>query len=122
MNELKGLRVLIVEDESIVAMFLEDILEGMGCVIAGVAASAGEAMAIIGQADIQAAILDVNLDEGRSMIVADLLHQKCVPFIFETGYGKAGVPKQFADVPLLPKPFTSEDLTKTLATVTRRVR
>jgi len=95
---------------------------GAGCVIAGVAASAGEAMAIIGQADIQAAILDVNLDEGRSMIVADLLRQKGVPFIFETGYGKAGVPKQFANVPLLPKPFTSEDLTKTLATVTPRVR
>jgi CheY-like chemotaxis protein len=70
--------------------------------------------------ELDAAILDVNLDGRRSFGTAHLLQQKNVPFIFATGYGLAGVPEEFAAVALLTKPFTEEQVANVLAQVTGR--
>ena len=122
MNYIEGLRVLIVEDELMVAIFLEDALQERGCVIAGVAGHADEARSIIESNGLDAAILDVNLDGRRSFGLARLLREKNVPVIFATGYGLAGVPEEFAAVPVLTKPFTEEQMANLLAQVTGRDR
>ena len=104
------LRVLLVEDEGLVAMMLEDILEDLGCEIAGSLASVESALAWIedgGSADL--ALLDVNLSGKPVFPVADALEARGVPFVFATGYGEGHDPR-FKDTPLLGKPIRQDRL------------
>jgi CheY-like chemotaxis protein len=107
---MKGLRVLLVEDEGLVAMMLEDLLEDLGCEIAGSLASVGAALAWIeagGSADV--ALLDVNLNGEHVFPVADALRAHGVPFAFATGYGEEHDPR-FRGAPLLGKPIRQDRL------------
>jgi len=117
MKRTERSRILIVEDEALVSLFLEDALQEMGFVIAAVATGADEAAAIIESSELDAAILDVNLGGETSLNLAHMLRQRNVPFIFATGYGSAGVPKEFAAVPVLTKPFTEKELKRVLGRV-----
>ena len=103
-------RLLLVEDEALIALMLEDMVEGMGCAVTGLAprVSLGVAMAETGHFD--AAILDVNVAGENVEPVAERLAAKGVPFIFATGYGEAGVPLRYRDRPVVAKPFRSEQL------------
>jgi CheY-like chemotaxis protein len=108
------LRVLIVEDEGLVAMMLEDFLEDLGCQLAASLASVGDALAWIeagGEAD--AALLDVNLNGEPVFPVAERLAARGVPFAFTTGYGELSDPR-FADAVMLGKPIRLERLGETL--------
>ena len=104
---LEGLRVLIVEDETLIAMMLEDLLEEIGCRIAGAAATVGQALdqlvALGGQLD--AAVLDVNLGGEKVYPVADALAAKGVPFMFATGYGTSGVSERYPERTVIAKPY-----------------
>jgi CheY-like chemotaxis protein len=107
---VKPLRVLLVEDEGLVAMMLEDLLEDLGCEVAGSLASVGAALAWIeagGAADV--ALLDVNLSGEPVFPVAEALKQRGVPFAFATGYGADHDPR-FREAPLLGKPIRQERL------------
>jgi CheY-like chemotaxis protein len=115
-DSLKDIRVLIVEDEAMVMMLIEDILDELGCKVAGVASELGEALTKSEEADFDIAILDVNLNGARSFRVAEKLAELRVPFVFSTGYGFAGVPAAFHGVPILVKPFRDHDLREALAT------
>ncbi len=115
-DSLKDIRVLIVEDEAMVMMLIEDILDELGCKVAGVASELGEALAKSEEADFDIAILDVNLNGARSFRIAEKLAELRVPFVFSTGYGFAGVPAAFHGVPILVKPFRDHDLREALAT------
>ena len=111
---MKSLRILLVEDEGLIAMMLEDLLEDLGCELAGSAASVGAALAWIeagGEAD--AALLDVNLGGEPVFPVAAALRARGVPFAFTTGYGEAHDPR-FKDDVLLGKPVRLERLVATL--------
>jgi len=110
-----GLRVLIIEDESIVAMLLEDALADLGCSVVGIASRLDEAMGKVSSLAFDAAILDVNLNGFQTYLVAEALTQRGIPFVLSTGYGTAGLPEVFQDVPLLGKPFQQSDLQRTLA-------
>ena len=112
----EGKKILIVEDEAMVSVFLEDALQEIGCIVVGVAAGAGDATAIINSQVLDAAILDVNLGSGTSHDIARILQRKGVPFIFATGYG-AGAPAEFAGVPFLTKPFTEDEVAQALEKV-----
>lgn len=104
------LRVLLVEDEGLVALMLEDLLEDLGCQIAGSPASVGAALAWIeagGSADV--ALLDVNLNGESVFPVAEALKARGVPFAFATGYGADHDPR-FNDAPLLGKPIRQDRL------------
>ena len=103
-------RLLLVEDEALIALMLEDMVEGMGCAVTALAprVSLGVAMADSGQFDV--AILDVNVAGENVEPVAERLAARGVPFIFATGYGEAGVPLRYRDRPVVAKPFRSEQL------------
>jgi CheY-like chemotaxis protein len=103
-------RVLIVEDEALVGMALEDALQFLGMDVAGVAGTVDEALAHIESNKFDGAILDVQLHGKTVLPVAELLERRGIPFVFATGYGKAGVPEKYRDAPVLQKPFMPAEL------------
>jgi len=104
---LNGRRVLIVEDESLVAMLLETILEDMGCTPVGPAANIDEGSALArDEPDLDAALLDVNVAGRQVFPVAEALKARGVPFVFSTGYGEGGLPDEWRGNPTIQKPFT----------------
>lgn len=114
MSALTGKRILIVEDEPIVAMCLEDMLQSLGCLIVGPAARLSEGLALATDEQVDAAILDVNLGRERSYPIADLLRARSIPFVFATGYGRADYQADPA-AGLLEKPYTTEQVSAMLA-------
>jgi CheY-like chemotaxis protein len=110
LSELAGLRVLIVEDEAMIAMLLEDQLDELGCVPIGPATSVRDALARVEAESIDAAVLDLNLRGARSYPVAEALAARGLPFLFITGYGQSGLDPQYQNEPVLQKPFTSDAL------------
>ena len=115
-DNLTRLRVLVIEDKSMVSMLIEDMLEEMDCIVAGLASELGEALALARSLQFDAAILDVNLNGFTSFSIAKTLQEeKGIPFIFATGYGAAAIPEMFSQVPVLAKPFLSSQLRKALA-------
>lgn len=110
MSELRGVRVLVVEDEGLVAMLIEDLLEDLGCTIAGSAATVSEAMELVQRGGYDFALLDVNLAGEKVETVAEALHRRDVPFAFASGYGRTGLPIAFRDRPIIQKPFRQKQL------------
>lgn len=118
--QLKGCRVLVVEDESIVSMLAEDILLDQGCEVI-LAMTLGSALEAVKSPDLDAAILDLNLGFGNtSEPVAQILVDRRIPFFFTTGYGAA--PIAFGDRPVLPKPYVAKEIVEFLASVIRDAR
>lgn len=104
---LTGRRVLIVEDESLVAMLIETILEDMDCVPVGPASNVEEGLALARDAEsLDAALLDVNVSGQQVFPVAEALRARGVPFVFSTGYGEGGLPDEWRGNPTIQKPFT----------------
>lgn len=101
-------RVLIVEDEIIVALFMEDMLAELGYEVAGVVCHVEEALAR--PRDFSVAVLDVHLNGKDIFAFADRLAEQGTPFVFATGYGARGIPQRFAGRPILAKPFDPADL------------
>ncbi|MES2033224.1 MAG: response regulator [Pseudomonadota bacterium] len=116
-TELNGLRVLVVEDEMLVSMLVEDMLTDFGCVVVGPAPDFDEAMALAGSAEIDAALLDVNVAGRPVFPVADALKARGVPFAFASGYGQAGLAEAHRDAPVLQKPFRQADLERALSSL-----
>lgn len=109
MNDLSGRRILVVEDEALVAVMVADMLEELGAIIVGPAGTLEEGLALAQEAEIDAAVLDVNLRGERVDPVAEALASRGIGFIFATGYGAA--PKgKFADMPIIDKPYGIEKL------------
>ena len=115
-NGLSGRRILVVEDEVMVSWLLEDMLGQLGCAVVGPAARVDQALAIIDGSEIDAAILDVNLNGEKSYPIADALAACGVPFVFSTGYGRKGLRDCYADVPMLQKPYKRSALGDALGT------
>ncbi|MGE5563477.1 MAG: response regulator [Bacillota bacterium] len=107
---LAGIRVLVVEDEAIIALAIEDMLIELGCQIVGPALSVDAAARLASGEALDAAVLDINLRGETSRPVAEILRGRDVPFCFSTGYESADVPDGFESVPLLRKPYTSDSL------------
>ncbi|WP_185829161.1 MASE1 domain-containing protein [Sphingomonas ginkgonis] len=105
-------RVLVLEDEPLIALQLEDSLIEGGCEVVGVASTVEQALEMIEQRRPTAAVLDINLGDVTSFTVADRLTALALPFIFCTGYaGAAAVPDRFAAVPVIRKPFNPRTIT-----------
>jgi PAS domain S-box-containing protein len=112
-TSLKGARVLIVEDAVLLALELETGLSEAGAEVVGPAYELEEAMALLDR-PIDAAVLDANLN-GRSVSpVAEVLHQRRIPFVFATGYGETGGAPGGFDAPVIRKPY---DVTQVAAAV-----
>lgn len=111
----EGRRVLVVEDEMMIAMLVEDMLADVGCVIVGPAHSLDSALELArGGEALDAAILDVNLAGQPVFAVADVLRERGVPTIFSTGYGESGLRDGDKGSPVLQKPFRAAELVAAL--------
>ncbi|RWF38858.1 MAG: response regulator [Mesorhizobium sp.] len=113
-------RVLILEDEFLVAMLLEDLLLEMGHQVVGSLAQVGEAMTFADQADIDLAILDINLAGTKSFPVAEILRRRGIPFVFATGYSSDGLTGDFENELTLQKPYDPDELMRTIEEASAR--
>ena len=112
---LNGRSILIVEDESLVALLLETILEDMGCATVGPVSNIDEALTLLdGGLVIDGALLDVNVAGREVFPVAAALKAKGVPFVFSTGYGEGGLPDEWRGQSTIQKPFTEETVRSSL--------
>lgn len=113
--KLEGRRVLLVEDEAMIAMLLEDMLGDLGCKVVGPAYAIAPALELAGgDAPIDVAILDVNVAGRPVYEVADMLRARQVPMVFSTGYGETGLRDVDRNVPVLGKPFRAKELAEAL--------
>jgi len=111
---LKGKRILVVEDEALIAVMVEDMLSELGSTVVGPAATIEQALALARSEDIDGAVLDVNVRGERIDPVAEALAGRGVPMLFATGYGEvrlaSGVP-----ITVIDKPYTQDKLARGLA-------
>jgi CheY-like chemotaxis protein len=116
---LSSRRILIVEDESLVAMLLETILEDMGCVTVGPISNIEDALALLSGDEagtLDGALLDVNVAGREVFPVAEVLKARGVPFVFSTGYGQGGLPDEWRNQATIQKPFTEAAVEQALMT------
>lgn len=114
---IAGRRILIVEDEILVAGELADDIEEMGGLVAGPAYTVSDALELAETEDFDAAILDITLNGREVFPVSDVLRRRGVPFIFHTGTLKGPVALKLYDgVPVISKPTVTPELLRALAT------
>ncbi len=114
MGEKPRCRVLVVEDEAMIAMLVEDMVLDFGSEVIGPIANTDDAINFARSAELDAAILDINVGGSPIFPVADILSERGVPVIFATGYGSKGLPSRFHSRPTLPKPFSYQCLAEAL--------
>jgi CheY-like chemotaxis protein len=115
-SPLSGRRILVIEDEMMVAMLLKDFLADLGCTVLGPAARVEQALAMIEAAGaLDAAVLDINLNGQKSYPVADALAARGVPFVFATGYSRDSMLNGHREFPLLQKPYRLSKMADALA-------
>jgi CheY-like chemotaxis protein len=102
--------VLIVEDEMIVAMLMEDLMRELGVRDVHICTDTASALDSIAQGKIDFAILDMQVQDGTTVPVADLLAERAIPFIFSSGSDVDALPSEHASRPMIGKPFHDDDL------------
>lgn len=111
---LRGIRVLIVEDEFLVAIQLEDTLSALGCEVLEPAHSMDEAEKAVAQHEFDVAVLDINI-AGRAIYpIAEILGARGIPFIFTTGYSREHIEEAWREAPTLRKPYLALELRRVL--------
>jgi CheY-like chemotaxis protein len=102
---LKGLKILVVEDEFLVALEVEEALEHLGCNIVGPFARLDKAVEAAQRSPLDGAILDINLNGEMVYPLAELLERLSIPFVFITGYTASDLPERFRAFRRLTKPL-----------------
>jgi CheY-like chemotaxis protein len=103
---LKGLRVLVVEDQAPIALQLEDMLVESECEVVGPASRVGQALRLLSENAVDAAVLDLNIAGELVYPVADALDARGLPFIFATGYNPSDISGRYGHRPVVQKPFS----------------
>jgi len=111
---LEKKRILVAEDEGLVAMTVEDMLSDLGCMVGGPAWSVPEALEMARPGLSDFALLDVSLQGKKVFPVAELLTEEGIPFAFASGYGVTGRPKAFCSSLVVPKSLEIEELSAAL--------
>ena len=115
-STLHGGRILVVEDEYMIAADLAQTLEKLGAVVVGPAPTVGRALRLVeAEGQLDGAVLDINLGSEKAYPVADALIARGVPFVFATGYDDWAVPAAYASVPRFEKPVDTAMLTRILS-------
>ncbi len=114
MGWLKGKRILVVEDEALIAVMVEDMLVDMGAEVVGPAATIDDAVELARNEALDAAVLDVNVRGQRIDPVADTLMARGVPVLFATGYGEVKLASG-AQATVIDKPYTQDKLARGIA-------
>jgi len=118
-TELPGLRVLVVEDIAVLAWRVRGVLVAAGAEVVGPVPDVARALALLDSADVDAAVLDMNLDGETAEPIADLLAARGVPFLFLTGYAWGDMEGRHAARPALGKPVRPAALIQLLACLTK---
>ena len=105
---LTGKRVLVVEDEVVIAMMVEDMLMDLGAEVVGPAATVERAIEVVASQAVDVALLDMNLNGENSDRVADALKARGVPFVYATGYGQSAAIQGQAEI--IEKPYRRENM------------
>ena len=112
-----GQRILVLEDEPLIAMDLEDLLTSKGFTVVGPFSTAAAALESLGEAPLQAALLDIYLFNGTSFDVARELRRRGIRFAFMTGLVAPDVvPADLAGSPIILKPYNEKELLAFVAT------
>lgn len=114
---LKGLTVLLVEDDALVSVLVEEYLQDWGCNLAGVAFRLDDAIEMAEKLTFDVALLDINLGGQASYPVAEVLRGRKIPFLFMTGYDPWGHPGRVSGSIVLRKPFSFSQLASSLRDV-----
>ncbi|HZK99315.1 MAG TPA: response regulator [Caulobacteraceae bacterium] len=117
MNDFANRRILVVEDEIMIAMMIEGMLTDLGCEIVGPASKLEAAIALATEEALDAALLDVTIRGGQVFPVAEILRRRSIPFILASGYGDWALPEAFQGSPRLQKPFTAAALEEALGAI-----
>src|SRR5262245_543706 len=117
-----GRRVLIVEDEAMIAGLIESILSAAGWSVVGPAATLERALATIERERLDAALLDVRLNGHEAFALADVLMRRGIPFIFVSGFTRKQIPPRYRDCAYIAKPFTPDAILALLEEVVGRAR
>jgi two-component SAPR family response regulator len=107
---LGGRRVLIVEDQYLIADDMRQAIEALGGAAAGPAPTVATALEMLAGGEVDLALLDVNIAGEPVYVLAEALAEQGKPFIFATGYSRVAIPPKYADAPHLEKPLTREAL------------
>jgi CheY-like chemotaxis protein len=113
-SPISAKRVLVVEDEYLVAMDMSAWLEAAGAYVVGPASNVNAALDVLERTELDCAILDVNLRGEMAYPVADALAARGIPFVFTTGYDARVMPPRFAGVKRCEKPTTPEAISRAL--------
>ena len=114
-----GLRVLVVEDEVMIALLLEQMIEEIDCQVVGPVGRISKALEIASKETIDVALLDINVDGKEVYPVAEALTARSIPFAFVTGYGREGLRASYRGTPTLAKPFRRQELQKLFEKIRR---
>lgn len=109
-TSLADRRILVVEDDMMIAVLIEQVLQELGCVVVGPVGKLDAALRLAGSEALDAAILDVNIRGSEVYPVAERLRTRGVPFVLASGYGDWALPEAFRNQPRLTKPFTYEEI------------
>jgi CheY-like chemotaxis protein len=108
-------RILVVEDEFLIALDIAGVLEQAGLAVIGPASTVGDALEAIAIEEVHGALLDAHLAGEPVGRVADALKARTIPFAFVSGYGREQLPSDHRGAPLVKKPFTGKDLLAAVA-------
>ncbi len=122
MVNFDGIRILVVEDQLLIAIEVEEILTQAGFDIMATVTSPREGLLFLRDRHPDIAVLDLNLGDDSSEPIADALAARGIPFIFSTGYGSDAIPAQHRDVPVVRKPYTAGTLLPRLSELLRQQR
>lgn len=103
-------RVLIVEDEMLIALMLKDMLTETGLTVEAIAKDFNSGLEFAQKSDVDLAILDINLNGKEAYPIAEILRKRGIPFIFSTGYGESSIKPDFDHVTCIMKPFQQDML------------
>jgi CheY-like chemotaxis protein len=121
-DNLAGCRILVVEDEMVIAMMIEEALQDLGCVVVGPVAKLDAALRLARDEALDAAILDVTIRGGQVFPVAEHLLARGIPFVLASGYGDWALPETLQNQLRLTKPFTPQDIEKHISLLCPRGR
>ncbi len=118
--ESKGLRILLVEDQAMIAMAMEQHLRDLGCAVVGPVARLDAALLLARQEELDAAILDVDLGGIKVYPVAEALRARSIPFMFLTGYSGSTLPVEWHAYLCFGKPFGRDELERFISSLPGR--
>jgi CheY-like chemotaxis protein len=109
-DSLAGCRILVVEDEILIAVMIEETLRSLGCIVVGPVAKLEAALRLACNEALDGAILDVTIRGGQVYPVTEHLLARGIPFVLASGYGDWALPDTLQDQARLTKPFTTHEL------------